>query len=64
MLTSEDAGGHVPSLEELTERVRHFARVRHWEQFHTSKNLAMALAGEVGDFWPSCSGSLPSSPSP
>lgn len=26
-----------------------FAAERDWEQFHTPKNLAMALAGEVGE---------------
>ncbi len=26
-----------------------FARERDWEQFHTPKNLIMALAGEVGE---------------
>ncbi|PZG17298.1 nucleotide pyrophosphohydrolase [Nonomuraea aridisoli] len=36
-------------LEGLAERLREFARVREWEQFHTPKNLAMALAGEVGE---------------
>ncbi|MEU6719954.1 nucleotide pyrophosphohydrolase [Nonomuraea sp. NPDC046802] len=36
-------------LEQLAERLRAFARVRDWEQFHTPKNLAMALAGEVGE---------------
>ncbi|BCY13163.1 nucleotide pyrophosphohydrolase [Actinoplanes sp. L3-i22] len=36
-------------MGELTERVRAFARERDWEQFHTPKNLAMALAGEVGE---------------
>ncbi|GAA4588396.1 NTP pyrophosphatase (non-canonical NTP hydrolase) [Actinoplanes octamycinicus] len=39
----------MSSVEELTERVRAFARERDWEQFHTPKNLAMALAGEVGE---------------
>lgn len=39
----------MPSVAELTERVREFARERDWEQFHTPKNLAMALAGEVGE---------------
>jgi dCTP diphosphatase len=29
--------------------LRQFAKVRDWEQFHTPKNLAMALAGEVGE---------------
>lgn len=36
-------------LECLAARLREFARVRDWEQFHTPKNLAMALAGEVGE---------------
>jgi NTP pyrophosphatase (non-canonical NTP hydrolase) len=39
----------VSSIALLTERVRDFARDRNWEQFHTPKNLAMALAGEVGE---------------
>ncbi|WP_245647112.1 nucleotide pyrophosphohydrolase [Microtetraspora niveoalba] len=36
-------------LERLALRLREFARARDWEQFHTPKNLAMALAGEVGE---------------
>ncbi|MET8861829.1 nucleotide pyrophosphohydrolase [Nonomuraea sp. NPDC004580] len=36
-------------LECLAARLREFARVREWERFHTPKNLAMALAGEVGE---------------
>lgn len=39
----------MSSIADLTERVRAFARDRDWEQFHTPKNLAMALAGEVGE---------------
>jgi NTP pyrophosphatase (non-canonical NTP hydrolase) len=30
-------------------RLRAFVRERDWEQFHTPKNLVMALAGEVGE---------------
>ena len=37
------------SIHELTERVRAFADERDWQQFHTPKNLAMALSGEVGE---------------
>ena len=33
----------------LAERLRTFARERAWEQFHSPKNLAMALTGEVGE---------------
>ena len=36
-------------IGELAERLRGFASERDWEQFHTPKNLAMALAGEVGE---------------
>ncbi|GAA2288283.1 nucleotide pyrophosphohydrolase [Nonomuraea roseoviolacea subsp. roseoviolacea] len=36
-------------LEDLAARLRAFARTRDWEQFHTPKNLAMALAGEAGE---------------
>jgi NTP pyrophosphatase (non-canonical NTP hydrolase) len=39
----------LSSIAELTEHVRAFAHERNWEQFHTPKNLAMALAGEVGE---------------
>jgi len=34
---------------DLTARIRAFAEERDWQQFHTAKNLAMALAGEVGE---------------
>ena len=37
------------SLAQLTQRLRDFARARDWEQFHSPKNLAMALAGETGE---------------
>lgn len=33
----------------LTEELRAFANERDWEQFHSPKNLAMALTGEVGE---------------
>lgn len=37
------------TLEALTQRLRDFAAARHWEPFHTPKNLVMALSGEVGE---------------
>jgi len=37
------------SLEQLNQRALQFARERDWEQFHSPKNLAMALAGESGE---------------
>ena len=37
------------SIEELQARLRAFARARDWGQFHTPKNLAMALVAEAGE---------------
>jgi NTP pyrophosphatase (non-canonical NTP hydrolase) len=37
------------TLDELAVRLREFTAAREWERFHTPKNLAMALAGEVGE---------------
>ncbi|TCP57098.1 NTP pyrophosphatase (non-canonical NTP hydrolase) [Tamaricihabitans halophyticus] len=37
------------TLDELRNRLRDFADARDWEQYHTPKNLAMALSGEVGE---------------
>lgn len=39
----------MTTLGDLQARLRHFAQARDWQQFHTPKNLAMALAGEVGE---------------
>ena len=33
----------------MQDKLRLFARARDWEQFHSPKNLAMALTGEVGE---------------
>lgn len=37
------------SLAQLTQRLRAFAKARDWEQFHSPKNLAMALVAEAGE---------------
>ena len=37
------------NLSELQAELRRFAADRDWQPFHTPKNLAMALAGEVGE---------------
>lgn len=39
----------MDSLDDLNARLLRFARERDWEQFHSPKNLVMALAGEVGE---------------
>lgn len=36
-------------LDDLNSKLLAFARERDWEQFHSPKNLSMALAGEVGE---------------
>jgi len=33
----------------LQQRLAKFARERNWEQFHSPKNLSMALAAEAGE---------------
>jgi len=37
------------SLQQLAEQLRRFAAERDWEQFHSPKNLAMALSVEVAE---------------
>ncbi|MEQ8839415.1 MAG: nucleotide pyrophosphohydrolase [Acidimicrobiales bacterium] len=36
-------------IDNLIGELRTFADEREWDQFHNPKNLAMALAGEVGE---------------
>ena len=36
-------------MKELTESLRKFAQERDWDQFHSPKNLAMALSVEVAE---------------
>ena len=36
-------------IQQLAERLRQFAAERDWEQFHSPKNLAMALSVEVAE---------------
>lgn len=38
-----------PALEELKLKLRKFAQVRDWEQFHSPKNLSMALSVEASE---------------
>jgi dCTP diphosphatase len=39
----------VTTVADLKTRVLAFVRERDWEQFHTPKNLSMALAAESGE---------------
>ena len=36
-------------IDEIQVRLANFAKERDWEQFHSPKNLSMALAGEAGE---------------
>lgn len=38
-----------PNLEEIRKTVAEFAEQRNWTQFHTPRNLLLALVGEVGE---------------
>lgn len=37
------------SLTDLSNKLKEFAIERDWEQFHSPKNLAMAISGECGE---------------
>jgi len=37
------------SIAYLAERLRQFAAEREWDQFHSPKNLAMAVTSEAGE---------------
>lgn len=39
----------MKDLEEIRQHVASFAKERDWEQFHSPKNLAMALSVEVAE---------------
>ena len=39
----------MSDLEQIKLDVRRFTAERDWQQFHSPKNLAMALAGEAGE---------------
>ncbi len=39
----------MSEIDDLIREIRAFADARNWEQFHTPKNLSMAIAGEAGE---------------
>ncbi|CAJ1937940.1 unnamed protein product [Cylindrotheca closterium] len=53
----DDATPHSPlsfremaeALPLLTEEIADFASARHWDQYHTPRNLVLAMLGEVGE---------------
>ena len=55
----------MSEINELKSEIRAFADARDWEQFHTPKNLSMAVAGEAGELvaefqWLTAEQSMPS----
>ncbi len=36
-------------MKELIKSIRNFSKIRDWDQFHSPKNLAMALSVEVAE---------------
>ncbi|MCK4951801.1 MAG: nucleotide pyrophosphohydrolase [Gammaproteobacteria bacterium] len=40
---------NTDSIENLRKRLADFAECRDWDQFHSPKNLSMALIAEVGE---------------
>ena len=51
MVGDAGAGGFsgAPDLETLRQQLAGFALEREWDQFHTPRNLALAMVGEVGE---------------
>ncbi|KAE8805820.1 dCTP pyrophosphatase 1-like [Hordeum vulgare] len=43
------AAAAAVTLEELRKKMTDFARERDWEQYHSPRNLLLALVGEVGE---------------
>jgi dCTP diphosphatase len=39
----------MDEIQRLGSEIKKFADARDWEQFHTPKNLSMAVAGEAGE---------------
>ncbi|KAK4341490.1 hypothetical protein RND71_039991 [Anisodus tanguticus] len=46
---NEGEGSEGVNLEELKNKMAEFAEERDWDQFHTPRNLLLALVGEVGE---------------
>ena len=46
---ADDAAPRLVDVQGLAQALAEFARARDWDQFHSPKNLVMALTGEVGE---------------
>ena len=45
---ADEAAPRLVDVQGLAQALAEFARERDWDQFHSPKNLVMALTGEVG----------------
>ncbi|CAL9089591.1 unnamed protein product, partial [Musa textilis] len=48
-MEKEEAKAPDVGLKELSNRLEEFARERDWEQYHSPRNLLLAMVGEVGE---------------
>ncbi|RWW24269.1 hypothetical protein GW17_00011464 [Ensete ventricosum] len=48
-MEKEEAKAADVSLKELSNRLEEFAKERDWEQYHSPRNLLLAMVGEVGE---------------
>ena len=46
---TQDNAMNTDSLDNLTRKLAEFARLRDWDQFHSPKNLSMALIAEAAE---------------
>ncbi len=49
MMNEDSASGSSDQLQILRDKLRRFAKERDWDQFHSPKNLAMALSVEAAE---------------
>jgi NTP pyrophosphatase (non-canonical NTP hydrolase) len=49
LASADSPDGPLVDVSRLQEAIALFARERDWDQFHSPKNLAMALTAEVGE---------------
>ncbi|XP_062081053.1 uncharacterized protein LOC133785851 [Humulus lupulus] len=47
--TGEDSENESVSLDLLKQKMADFAEERDWEQYHSPRNLLLAMVGEVGE---------------
>ncbi|XP_022758777.1 dCTP pyrophosphatase 1-like [Durio zibethinus] len=48
-MTGVEEGDQSVSLDLLKQKMANFAKERDWDQFHSPRNLLLALVGEVGE---------------